>query len=110
MTHQDPGAPVGLTVARRVIAEVVLRAALDVPGVIRVSRGGSRWLGWLRGSPLRVRVRDGRVEARIIMVARAGQSLAGITHDVRAAAGAAIERLLGLQVARVTVIVDGVGA
>jgi uncharacterized alkaline shock family protein YloU len=104
------GGPVGLTVARRVIAEVVLLAALEVPGVVRVARGGSRWLAWLRGSPLRVRVRDGRVEARLHVVARPGQSLVAVTHDVRSATSAAIDRLLGLEVAGVTVIVDGVGA
>jgi uncharacterized alkaline shock family protein YloU len=97
-------------VAHRVIAEVVLLAALEAPGVVRVARGGSRALAWLSGSPLGVRVRDGRVEARIHVIARPGQSLLAVTREVRAAAGAAIERLLGLEVAGVTVIVDGVGA
>ena len=104
------GTQVGLTVARRVIAEVVSLAALEAPGVLRVARGGPRWRGWLRAAPLRVRVRDGRVEARLHVVARPGQSLPAVAREVRAATGAAIERLLGLEVADVTVIVDGVGA
>ena len=104
------GTGVGLTVARRVITEVVSHAALEAPGVLRVARGGPRRRSWLRGAPLRVRVRHGRVEARLHVVARPGQSLPAVTSEVRAATGAAIERLLGLEVADVTVIVDGVGA
>ena len=101
---------VRLTVARRVVAEMIVLAALEVPGVGRVGRGGPRWRSWLAGSPVRVRVRDGRVEARVHLVARPGQSLELVASQVRAAVGAAVERLLGLEVGRVTVIVDGVGA
>lgn len=100
----------GLTVARRVVAEVISLAALEVHGVGRVGRHGPRWRAWLSGPPVRVHVRDGRVESRLYIVARPGQQLPAVAADVRAAVGAAIERLLGLEVARVTVIVDAVGA
>jgi uncharacterized alkaline shock family protein YloU len=110
MARRQESLPFGLTVARRVVAEVVTLAALEVPGVVRVARGGPRWRAWLGGPPLRVRVRDGRVEARVYVVARPGQSLPAVTREVRAATGAAVERLLGLEVAAITVIVDGVGA
>lgn len=99
-----------LTVARRVVAEMIALAALEVPGVSRIARGGPRILAWLAGPPVRVRIRDGRVETRVHLIARPGQVLPAMTRDVRAAVGAAIERLLGLGVGRVTVVVDGVGA
>lgn len=99
-----------LHVARRVVIEVISLAALEVPGVGRVGRGGPRWRAWLAGSPVRVRVRDGRVEARLHLVARPGQRLDAVARDVRGAVAAAIERLLGLEVAGVTVVVDGIGA
>jgi uncharacterized alkaline shock family protein YloU len=110
VTHLANPPGLGLTVARGVVAEVVTLAALEVSGVARVARGGPRWIAWLRGSPLRVRLRDRRVEARIHIVARPGRSLVAVTRDVRIAIGTAIERLLGLEVGGVTVVVDGIGA
>jgi uncharacterized alkaline shock family protein YloU len=100
----------GLTVARRVVAEMIALAALEVPGVGRIGRGGPRWRAWLTGSPVRVRVRDGRVEARVFLVARPGQPLGALAAGVRSAVAASIERLLGLEVGQIVVVVDGVGA
>jgi uncharacterized alkaline shock family protein YloU len=44
------------------------------------------------------------------VVARPGQGLLPLTHQVRAAVSATVERMLGLQLESVTVTVDGVGA
>lgn len=107
--HPVPGRP-QLTVARRVVVETIALAALEVPGVSRIARGGPRLVAWLAGPPVRVRIRDGRVEARVHLIARPRQALPSMTKDVRTAVGGAIERLLGLGVSRVTVVVDGVGA
>ena len=106
--HGEPGS--GLTVTRRVIEEMVLLAALEVPGVGRVGHGGPRWRGWLAGSPIRVRLRDGRVEARLFVVARPGQRLVPLARAVRAAVASSIQRLLALEVGELTIVVDGVGA
>jgi uncharacterized alkaline shock family protein YloU len=54
-------------------------------------------------------VRDGRVDVTVWLVARPRQRLVPLTGQVRAAVGAAVERLLGLEVGAVTVLVDGVG-
>ncbi len=97
-----------LTVSHSVIVEMVRLAALEVPGVLRVSRGGP--LTRLAGSPVRARVRNGRVDVRVWIVARPGQSLPGLTAQVRTAIGATVERLLGLELGAVTVVVDGVGS
>jgi uncharacterized alkaline shock family protein YloU len=99
----------GLTVARRVIVEMVGLAAIEVPGVLRVGRGAGAWAAALGRSAVRVRIRDGAVEARVWLIARPGQALVPLTRDVRAAVGSAIERLLDLEVGAVTVVVDGVG-
>lgn len=98
-----------LRVGRRVVAEMVRLAVVEVPGVLRLGRGGPRWRGWLFGSPVSVRLRDGRATVRIALVARPAQALAPLTAQVRSAVEAAVERLLGLEAAEVTVIVDGVG-
>ena len=98
-----------LTVGPGVIRETVRLAALEVPGVLRVGRGGPRWRGWIGGSPVRVRVRDDRVHVTLWVVARPRQRLVPLTAQVRSATGAAVERLLGLELGGVTVLVDGVG-
>ena len=99
-----------LTVGRGVIAEVARLAALEVPEVLRVGRAAPPWRVALAGSPISIRVRAGEVSVRIRLVARPGADLVAATANVRRAVGTAIERLLGLRVAGVTVLVDGVGS
>ncbi len=99
-----------LSVGPGVIREMVRLAALEVPGVMRVGRGGPRWRDAIAGSPVRIRVRDGRVHVTLWLVARPRQPLVPLTAQVREAVGAAVVRLLGLELGGVTVLVDGVGA
>ena len=99
-----------LSVGPGVIRDTVRLAALEVPGVLRVGRGGPRWRDVIAGSPVRVRVREGRVHVTLWLVARPRQQLVPLTAQVRAAVGAAVTRLLGLELGGVTVLVDGVGA
>ncbi|HYL40845.1 MAG TPA: Asp23/Gls24 family envelope stress response protein [Candidatus Binatus sp.] len=99
-----------LTVGRGVIAEVARLAALEVPEILRVGRAAPAWRVALAGSPIRVRAGGGEVSVKLWLVARPGADLVAATAGVRAAVGTAIERLLGLRVAEVTVLVDGIGA
>jgi uncharacterized alkaline shock family protein YloU len=57
-----------------------------------------------------VRIREDHVVVRLWIVARTGQALVPLTAQVRAAVTAIVERLLGLEVGAVTIIVDGVGS
>ena len=98
-----------LTVGRGVIAELVRLAAFEVPGVARVGRGGPAWRRILGGPAVSVRQRDDRVLVRLSIVARPGQPLAPLADQVRVAVAATVERLLGLELGAVTVLVDGVG-
>ena len=99
-----------LIVGPGVIRETVKLAALEVPGVLRVGRGGPAWRDLVGGSPVRVRIRDGRVFVTVRLVARPRQRLVPLTAQVREAVGGAVERLLGLELGAVTVVVDGIGA
>ncbi len=101
--------PAPLTVGRGVIAEVARLAALEVPDVLRVGRSGPPWRVLLAGSPVAVRSRRGEVSVRLWVIARPGADLVEATAAVRRAVGTAIDRLLGLRVGSVTVVVDGVG-
>lgn len=99
-----------LSVGRGVIHDTVRLAALEVPGVLRVGRGGPAWRDALGGDPVAVRVRDGRVHVTVWLVARPRQRLVPLTAQVRGAVAGAVERLLGMELGGVTVLVDGVGA
>ena len=98
-----------VTVGRGVIGELVRLAAIEVPGVARVGRGGSAWRRWLGGPAVRIRIRDDRVLVRLWVVARPGQPLQPLAGQIRSTVAATIERLLGLELGTVTVLVDGVG-
>lgn len=97
-----------LTVEKGVITEMVRLAAFEVPGVARVGRGGPRWRA-LTGPAVHARLHRDRVEVRLWIVARPGQPLVPLTTQVRGAVAATVERLLGLELGGVTVLVDGVG-
>lgn len=99
-----------LSVSRGVVTETVRLAALEVPGVLRVGRGGPPWRDLFLGSPVRTRIRDGRVHVTLWLVARPRQPLVALGRDVRAAVGAAVTRLLAMELGGVTVLVDGVSA
>ena len=103
MTHPE------LTVGQGVIDEMVRLAALGIPGVARVSRGGPTWRALLAGRPIVTQLSDEGVRVRVWIVARPGQALVPLAQQVRAAVGAAVERLLDLRLESVTVTVDGVG-
>ncbi len=98
-----------LSVGPGVIRDVVRLAALEVPGVLRVGRGGPRWRDALGGSPVKVRVRSGLVFVTVRLVARPRQPLVPLAQQVRSAVAAAVVRLLGMELGGVTVLVDGVG-
>jgi uncharacterized alkaline shock family protein YloU len=99
-----------LSVGRGVIVEMARLAAFEVPGVLRVARGGPRWRAVFRGGAVAVRVRAELVDVRLWVVARPGSDLPAVAHQVRIAVAAAVERLLALRLGSVTVIVDGVGS
>ena len=97
-----------LTVEKGVITEMVRLAAFEVPGVARVGRGGPR-IRALTGRAVRARLHRGKVEVRLWIVARPGQPLVPLAAQVRSAVAATVERLLGLELGGVTVLIDGVG-
>jgi len=97
-----------LSVAHSVVARMVRRAAVAAPGVVRIGRGGPGLLARLEPA-VSVRARADGIAVRIIVIARPGHDLRVVAGDVRTAVGATVERLLGLALSDVTVIVDGVG-
>jgi uncharacterized alkaline shock family protein YloU len=107
--NEPPERPADLTVSRRVIVDMVDLAAMEVPGVVRVGRGGPIWCR-LGRSAIVLRRRGDEVEVRLWIVARPNQPLDALATEVRTTVSAAIERLLGLRVMAATVVVDGIGS
>jgi uncharacterized alkaline shock family protein YloU len=99
----------GLTVGKPVIAEMVRLAAFEVTGVQAVGRSGAAWRRLLLAPAVEVRLRGNRVTVRLSIIARPGQALGPLVAQVRAAVAATVERLLGLELESVSVVVDGVG-
>lgn len=99
-----------LTIGPGVIAELVASAALEVPGVLRVGRGGTVLRRFFGEPAVSVRFDEERVRVRLWIVARPGQAIKPLTGQVGTAVAATVERLLGLGLAEVTVLVDGVGS
>lgn len=99
----------GWTVAREVVVEMVRLAALEVPGVIRVGRGGPAWKAFLAGPPVGVRMAPEGVHVKVRVIARPGVALRPLAEQVGTAVRATVERLLALELADVVVIVDGIG-
>ncbi|HEX9044048.1 MAG TPA: Asp23/Gls24 family envelope stress response protein [Candidatus Limnocylindrales bacterium] len=98
-----------LVVTRAVVEDMVRLAAEEVPGVLRVGRGGPPWDSAFRGAAVRVRLEAGRATVHVVLIARPSHSLVTVSSQVRAAVTSACERLLGLDAASVSVLVDGVG-
>ena len=65
--------------------------------------------GCSAGQPSRSAFDGDRVRVRLWVVARPGQALRPLTAQVGTAVAATVERLLGLELGGVTVVVDGVG-
>ncbi len=98
-----------LEVARSVVLATARLAVAEVPGVARIGRGGSLLRRLVVGrSPLRLEHGPAGLEVRLVVVVRPGESLGAVGRAVAAAVRGAVERVLGLEVARVTVVVDGV--
>jgi uncharacterized alkaline shock family protein YloU len=102
--------PIELSVGRGVIVDVVRQAALEIPDVLGVARRGPRWRAALAGPAITVRVRSEGIEVELRIIARPGADLVAAGRHVRDGVGRAVQRLLGLQVRSVTVLVDGVGS
>jgi uncharacterized alkaline shock family protein YloU len=101
--------PGALRVGNGVITEMVRLAALEVPGVSRAGRAGAPWWRLLRGPSVSARISPSGVHVRVCIVARPGHPLRPLASQVQAAVAATIERMLGMELGGVTVVVDGVG-
>jgi len=84
-------------------------APIELVDELPVARRGPPWRAALAGPPITVRVRKEGVVVRLRIIARPGADLATTGARVRDAVGRAVERMLGMKVLEVSVLIDGVG-
>ncbi len=103
-------------IAPAVLAQIVERSTLGVPGVAamcprhpRFDRLRGRALGEQQSpSGVHVRVADDTVHAEIAIVARADANILALGRRVQREVGEALERMVGMAVGEVNVFVDEV--
>jgi uncharacterized alkaline shock family protein YloU len=115
----ESGTPLGrVLIAPAVLAQIVERSTLRVPGVAamcsrhpRFDRLRGRALGEA-GPPsgVHVRVADDTVSVEIAIVARADANMLELGHRVQAEVREALEQMVGMAVGAVNVYVDDVRA
>ena len=111
---KEPGG--GTIIETGVIAKIVGLAARDVPGIHALGTGAARASGALREAlttadltqGVSISLTDERVTIDITLVAEYPYELQPVGGDVRSAVTLAVESLVGLSVAAVTVTVNDV--
>ena len=125
MSEQDPTASTPLPassgrvlIAPAVLAQIVERSTLNVPGVAamcsrhpRFDRLRGRALGEHQPpSGVHVRVADDTVNAEIAIVARADANIFELGKQIQREVGEALEHMVGMLVGEINVYVDDVRA
>lgn len=115
----EAGTPLGrVLIAPAVLAQIVERSTLRVPGVAamcsrhpRFDRLRGRALGDSQPpSGVHVRVADDTVSAEIAIVARADANILDLGQRVQREVGEALEQMVGMAVGAINVYVDDVRA
>lgn len=99
-------------IARRVLRTVVEQAALAVPGVVRVARV-SRGLAELLGRPMPhggvgLAVHGNTVAVDVYLITQPDVSMVEVGAGVQEAVGAAVERILGMDVGEINVYIQDI--
>ncbi len=108
-----PGEQLGsVRIARRVLRTVVERAALGVPGVVYMANGSESWWRRLtRDWPehgVGLSLHGVSVRLALYLIAEPGVNLVDVGTAVQEAVGAAVERILGLEVGEINVYIQDV--
>ncbi|MET8329429.1 Asp23/Gls24 family envelope stress response protein [Streptomyces sp. NPDC005181] len=115
----EPGARGRTTIADGVVAKIAGLAARDVPGVQSMGGGFTRGMGAVRervpgagsqsvASGVKVEVGEVQTAVDLSIIIEYGFSIVELTGDVRTEVIAAIERMTGLDVVEVNIMVSDV--
>jgi len=109
MSTESPGV---VRVARQVLTTIVINAALQVPGVVRMARATDQWSRFLgREVPrqgVSLTIKDTTVSADLYIVVATGVRVVDVGSAIQEEVAAAIEHMVGMQVREVNVYVQDV--
>ncbi len=99
-------------VAREVLSTIVINAALQATGVIRMAQSSDQWSRLLgREVPrqgVTLMIKDNVVSADLYIVVAAGSSIVDVGSAVQEEVASAIEHMVGMQVREVNVYIQDV--
>lgn len=99
-------------VAPQVLSTIVINAALEIPGVVRMAQSHDPWARWLgREIPrqgVSLSVRENTVSADLYLVVENGANIVSIGTAVQEEVSSALEHIVGMQVHEVNVYIQDV--
>lgn len=109
MATEPPGV---VRVAREVLSTIVIKAALQAVGVVRMAHSGDQWSRLLgREVPkqgVALVIKDNAVSADLYIVVAAGSSIVDVGSAVQEEVASAVEHMVGMQVREVNVYIQDV--
>ena len=105
--------PLGVVrVARQVLITIVINAALQIPGVVRMAQNNEQWsrlLGHeLPKHGVALTIKENMVAADLYIVVASGVNIVEAGTAIQEEVAAAIEELVGMQVREVNVYIQDV--
>ncbi len=99
-------------VARPVLLTIVIHAALQVPGIVRMAQSSAQW-PHLRGRPIprqgvALVIKDNTVAADLYLVVANNVNIVKVGSAVQEEVASAIEHMVGMQVREVNVYIQDV--
>jgi uncharacterized alkaline shock family protein YloU len=99
-------------VARQVLSTIVINAALQIPGVVRLAHTSAQWSRLLgREIPrqgVALTIKDNTVTADLYIVVATNVNIVEVGSAVQEEVAAAIEHMVGMQVREVNVYIQDV--
>ena len=109
MVAEPPGV---VRVARQVLSTIVINAALQIPGVVRLAHRSDQWFRLLgREIPrqgVALTIKDNTVTADLYIVVAANVNIVEVGSAVQEEVASAIEHMVGMQVREVNVYIHDV--
>jgi uncharacterized alkaline shock family protein YloU len=105
--------PLGVVrVARQVLITIVVNAALQIPGVVRIAQNNEQWSRLLgRELPKHgvvLTIKDNMVSADLYVVVASGTNIVEIGTAIQKEVASEIEEMVGMQVREVNVYIQDV--
>ena len=99
-------------VARQVLVTIVVNAALQIPGAVRMAQVSDQWTRFLgREIPkngVALTIKDNTVSADLYIVVAAGVNIVDVGSAIQNEVASAIEEMVGMQVREVNVYIQDV--